>query len=73
MKKIPENPTERHPVMLLNQLRPGTLYVEQSRSGVAPNITFIMGCTVDGKEYIGTGKTLANIYSCIHIIIPYFI
>jgi len=55
MKKIPDNPTDRHPVMLLNQLRPGIQFTEISREGTPPNLTFTLGVTVDGKQYNGVG------------------
>nr|CAD7452249.1 unnamed protein product [Timema tahoe] len=56
MKKIPENPTERHPVMLLNQLRPGVVFNELSRVGTPPDVTFTLEVTVDGTSYTGSGK-----------------
>ncbi|XP_021941516.1 double-stranded RNA-specific editase 1-like isoform X2 [Zootermopsis nevadensis] len=56
MKKIPENPTDRHPVMLLNQMRPGIQFTEISREGTPPNLTFTLGVTVDGKSYTGVAK-----------------
>lgn len=56
MKKIPDNPTERHPVMLLNQLIPGVQFFEVNRVGVPPNLTFTMGVSVEGKQYEGVGK-----------------
>jgi len=55
MKKIPDNPTDRHPVMLLNQLRPGIQFTEISREGTPPNLTFTLGVAVDGKSYTGVG------------------
>jgi hypothetical protein len=55
MKKIPENPTDRHPVMLLNQMRPGIQFTEICREGTPPNLTFTLGVTVDGKSYTGVG------------------
>ncbi|XP_047002253.1 double-stranded RNA-specific editase 1-like isoform X1 [Schistocerca americana] len=56
MKKIPENPTDRHPVMLLNQLKPGIQFIEVNREGTPPNLTFTMAVTVDGKTYNGVAK-----------------
>ena len=56
MKKIPDNPTDRHPVMLLNQLKPGIQFIETSREGTPPNLTFTMSVTVDGKTYNGVAK-----------------
>ncbi|GLH11085.1 Double-stranded RNA-specific editase Adar [Gryllus bimaculatus] len=56
MKKIPDNPTERHPVMLLNQLRPGVEFKEVSREGLPPNLIFTLCVTVDGASYTGVAK-----------------
>ena len=56
-KKIPENPTDRHPVQLLNELRGGVLFNLVSEVGSSPNITFTVGVDVDGKTYTGEGKT----------------
>ena len=56
-KKIPENPTDRHPVQLLNELRGGVLFNLVSEVGTSPNITFTIGVDVDGKTFTGEGKT----------------
>lgn len=56
-KKMPENPTDRHPVQLLNELRGGVLFNLVSEVGSSPNITFTIGVDVDGKTYTGEGKT----------------
>lgn len=55
-KELPPNPTNIHPVMLLNQVRPGLTYVEVSRSGNPPNTMFTLAVDVNGTEYSGTGK-----------------
>ncbi|XP_075221034.1 double-stranded RNA-specific editase 1-like isoform X2 [Lycorma delicatula] len=52
MKKIPEDAHKRNPVQLLNQLRPGCPYSEQS-SGIAPHVTFSMSVVIDGEEFVG--------------------
>ncbi|XP_071442707.1 double-stranded RNA-specific editase 1-like [Hetaerina americana] len=56
MKKVPDNPTERHPVMLLHQLRPGTQFEEVSSSGPPGDVTFTMQVVIDGKTFVGVGK-----------------
>lgn len=56
-KKIPENPTDRHPVQLLNELRGGVLFNLISEVGTSPNITFTIGVDIDGKTFTGEGKT----------------
>ena len=42
-KKMPDNPTERHPVQLLNELRGGVTFTVVGSSGVTPNIIFTLG------------------------------
>ncbi|XP_065343851.1 double-stranded RNA-specific editase 1-like [Cloeon dipterum] len=56
MKKLPDNPTERHPVMLLNQLRPSALFEDAGQQGVPPNIMFTVTVSLDGASYQGIGK-----------------
>lgn len=55
MKKIPDDANKRHPVQLLNQLRPGCQYRE-TREGNVPSLTFTIYVTIDGVEYSGVGK-----------------
>lgn len=54
VKKLPVDANQKHPVQLLNQVRPGSQYIE-SREGVPPNLTFTFTVIVDGKAYKGTG------------------
>ena len=56
-KKLPENPTDRHPVQLLNELRGGVLFNLVSEVGSSPNISFTIGVDIDGKRFTGEGKT----------------
>ncbi|XP_046680051.1 pollen-specific leucine-rich repeat extensin-like protein 1 isoform X2 [Homalodisca vitripennis] len=56
MKKIPEDANKRHPVMILNQLKPNVIYNE-SREGQPPHVMFIISVEIDGKEYTGKGKS----------------
>lgn len=56
-KKIPENPTDRHPVQLLNELRGGVLFNLVSEVGTSPNIKFTIGVDIDGKTFTGEGNT----------------
>jgi len=55
MKKIPEDANLRHPVMLLNQLKPNVIYNE-SREGEQPRVTFVITIDIDGKQYVGRGR-----------------
>lgn len=56
MKKIPDDANKRHPVQLLNQLRPGCQYRE-TREGNVPSLTFTISVTIDGVDYSGVGST----------------
>jgi hypothetical protein len=55
-KKVPDNPTDRHPVQLLNELQGGVAFVVAGESGVPPSVIFTMGCDIDGKQYTGVGR-----------------
>ena len=55
-KELPPNATTIHPVMLLNQMRPGLTYTEVSRLGNPPNTMFTLAVDIEGQEYNGTGK-----------------
>lgn len=56
MKKVPENATERHPVMLLHQLRPGTQFEEVPSTGPPGDVIFTMKIVIDDKTFTGVGK-----------------
>lgn len=55
-KKLPNNPETVHPVMLLNQMRPGTSYLEVSRVGNPPNTIFTLSVELDGQIFTGEAK-----------------
>lgn len=55
-KKLPENPTERHPVQLLNEIRGGIVYNLVERLGSPPNTVFVLGAEVEGRTFNGMGK-----------------
>lgn len=55
-KELPVNALTIHPVMLLNQMRPGVAYNEISRVGNPPNTMFTLATEIDGQEFVGTGK-----------------
>jgi len=55
-KKMPDNPTDRHPVQLLNELRGGVSYSLVAESGTPPNMTFTFGTQIDGQTFTGEGK-----------------
>jgi len=55
-KKMPDNPTERHPVQLLNELRGGVAYTLSGETGAPPNTVFTIATEIDGRTFYGTGK-----------------
>ncbi|KAF6203526.1 hypothetical protein GE061_001857 [Apolygus lucorum] len=55
MKKLPEDAHLKHPVQLLNQIRPGSQYMEHKREGVPPNLTFSFSIVIDGLTFMGSG------------------
>ncbi|XP_076170088.1 uncharacterized protein LOC143148075 [Ptiloglossa arizonensis] len=55
-KELPPNAINIHPVMLLNQMRPGLTYVELNRVGNPPNTMFTLAVDIDGIEYTGTAR-----------------
>ena len=57
VRKPPENPTDRHPVQLLNEMRGNIPYNLVEQRGVHPNVVFVIAVTVDGREFRGEGKS----------------
>ncbi|XP_057320757.1 interleukin enhancer-binding factor 3 homolog isoform X2 [Microplitis mediator] len=55
-KKLPANAETIHPVMLLNQMKPGIVYTEVSRRGNPPNTYFTLAVDIDGKSFTGEAK-----------------
>ncbi|XP_066594943.1 uncharacterized protein [Prorops nasuta] len=55
-KELPSNATSIHPVMLLNQMKPGLTYTEVNRVGNPPNIMFTLAVEIDGVQYTGSAK-----------------
>lgn len=49
-------PTGKNPVMILNELRPGSKYEFVSESGESHTKTFVMQINVDGIDFEGTGR-----------------
>ncbi|CAI9725040.1 double-stranded RNA-specific editase 1 isoform X2 [Octopus vulgaris] len=49
-------PAGKNPVMILNELRPGSKYEFVSESGESHTKTFVMQITVDGIDFEGTGR-----------------
>ena len=56
-KKMPDNPTDKHPVQLLNELRGGVTYNTVSEVGTTPNVVFTIGTDIDGQTFTGEGRS----------------
>jgi len=56
-KQMSANPTNKHPVQLLNELRGNTKYEENGVTGEVPNCIFTISCDIDGTPYSGQGKS----------------
>ncbi|GLV32982.1 DISCO Interacting Protein 1 [Carabus blaptoides fortunei] len=54
-KELPLNPHLMNPVMLLNQMKPGTTYEDVAKEGNSPYTIFTVRTTVDGHEFYGKG------------------
>jgi hypothetical protein len=54
-KVLPEDPTSRHPVQLLNEME-GQLDYETNVSGAPPNTFYTISVTVNSVPYTGSGK-----------------
>lgn len=70
MKKIPEDANKRHPVMLLNQLKPNLVYNE-TREGEAPHVMFKISVEINGQEYVGRGNYFSFLYNYLRIHVQY--
>jgi len=55
-KNMPVNPTEKHPVQLLNELR-GVVQYDLQQTGEVPHCVFTMTCEVEGANYSGEGRS----------------
>merc|ERR1712013_388375 len=56
-KVLPENPTEKHPVQLLNEMNGPLIYEQTGQTGTPPNCIFTLTVTVNEKPYGGQGKS----------------
>lgn len=46
-----------HPVMLLSVMRPCTTYSDLGSKGITPNIEHTVGATIDGLNFIASGRS----------------
>jgi dsRNA-specific ribonuclease len=56
-KVLPENPTEKHPVQLLNEMNGPLVYEQTAQTGAPPNCIFTLTVTVNETPYTGEGKS----------------
>ena len=55
--ELPPNAETMHPVVLLSIMRPCTTYSDLGSNGTPPCISHNVGCTVDGKSFMGVGRS----------------
>ena len=55
-RQIPAQPTGKNPVMILNEIRPGTKYEFVSETGESHAKSFVMSVTVDNETFQGAGR-----------------
>eukprot|EP00092_Neocalanus_flemingeri_P004309 GFUD01004632.1.p1 GENE.GFUD01004632.1~~GFUD01004632.1.p1 ORF type:complete len:362 (+),score=115.41 GFUD01004632.1:180-1265(+) len=56
-KVLPENPTEKHPVQLLNEMNGPLVYEQTGQTGVPPNCIFTLTVTINESSFSGQGKS----------------
>ncbi len=55
-RPLPSQPNGKNPVMILNEIRPGTKYEFVSETGESHSKNFVMSVTVDGETFQGSGR-----------------
>lgn len=60
MKTFPEDPSKYNPVQLLNQLKPGTEFVDTPLSENPP--CFYVQCVIDGIPFAGQSNIFVTLY-----------
>jgi len=56
-KVLPENPTEKHPVQLLNEMNGPLIYEQTGQTGTPPSCIFTLTVKVNETPYAGQGKS----------------
>lgn len=56
-KVLPENPQDKHPVQLLNEMTGPLTYEQTGQTGTPPNCIFTMAVNISGTTYSGQGKS----------------
>jgi len=56
-KVLPDNPTEKHPVQLLNEMNGPLVYEQTGQTGVPPNCIFTLTVTINETSFSGQGKS----------------
>ena len=55
-RPLPTQSNGKNPVMILNEIRPGTKYEFVSETGESHSKNFVMSVTVDGETFQGSGR-----------------
>ncbi len=55
-RPLPSQPAGKNPVMILNEIRPGTKYEFVSETGESHSKCFVMSVTVDTETFQGSGR-----------------
>uniref|UniRef100_A0A1B0GNH4 Uncharacterized protein n=1 Tax=Phlebotomus papatasi TaxID=29031 RepID=A0A1B0GNH4_PHLPP len=56
-EELPPNAAATHPTMLLSIMSPGTQFVDVGSEGKPPNVVHTVSVSLNGKNYVGTGRT----------------
>jgi len=56
-KVLPDNPTEKHPVQLLNEMNGPLVYQQTGMTGTPPSCVFTLTVTVNETPFTGQGKS----------------
>jgi len=56
-KVLPDNPTEKHPVQLLNEMNGPLVYEQTGQTGAPPSCIFTLTVTINEASFSGQGKS----------------
>jgi len=60
MRKFPEDPKNYNPIRLLNQMKPGVIFIETFISSKTPSV-FQVKCEIDNIPFTGQGNVFVKI------------
>ena len=55
-KSLPDDPTSKHPVMLINEMYPGLAYECGLRAANSASGGYTMTITIEGQQFSGMGR-----------------